>query len=80
MLLALAASFSEGYLFHNPGCCLSHTTGLVEEIPFANISSMLNPTVFPNAEQLAVNTSMGNLVVLSGEHHALSRDMFQTPI
>jgi hypothetical protein len=55
---------------------MSRTVGLVEEVPFANISSMLNPTVFPNAEELAANTSMGNLVVLSSkQHQARSQDL-----
>lgn len=54
------------HLTGNPGCCPACLAGLVEKIPFANISSMLNPTAFPNAEDLAANTSLGNLIVLSG--------------
>jgi hypothetical protein len=41
--------------------------GLLEEMPFANISSRLNPAVFPDAKDLTSNTSIGNLVTLEGE-------------
>lgn len=50
----------------NSVCC-ALAAGLLEEMPFSNISDRLNPAAFPDAKDLANNASLGNLATLAGE-------------